>query len=51
MEPSGELFVYPESTLWLDCIVPCVLGDPEWSWTQALGQHSTGEILKTFKEL
>ncbi|CAG5039280.1 unnamed protein product [Parnassius apollo] len=40
VEPSGELFVYPESTLWLDCIVLCVLGEPEWSWTQALGQHS-----------
>ncbi|CAK1588528.1 unnamed protein product [Parnassius mnemosyne] len=40
VEPSGELFVYPESTLWLDCIVLCALGDPEWSWTQALGQHS-----------
>ncbi|KPI96195.1 Locomotion-related protein Hikaru genki [Papilio xuthus] len=40
VEPSGELFVYPDSTLWLDCIIPRVSGDPDWSWTQALGQHN-----------
>lgn len=40
VEPSGELFVYPESTLRLDCISPLALGDPDWSWTQALGHHN-----------
>ncbi|XP_073955742.1 locomotion-related protein hikaru genki isoform X2 [Choristoneura fumiferana] len=42
VSPSGELFVYPESTLRLDCVSRRALGDPEWSWTQALGQHNAG---------
>ncbi|KAM3968462.1 locomotion-related protein hikaru genki [Aphomia sociella] len=40
VEPSGELFVYPDSTVRLDCVSPRALGDPDWSWTQALGQHN-----------
>ncbi|XP_049884615.1 locomotion-related protein Hikaru genki isoform X2 [Pectinophora gossypiella] len=40
VDPSGELLVFPDSTLRLDCISPRALGDPEWSWTQALGHHS-----------
>ncbi|XP_063633175.1 locomotion-related protein Hikaru genki [Cydia splendana] len=39
---AGELFVYPESSLRLDCVSKRTLGDPEWGWTQALGQHTQG---------
>lgn len=45
VEPSGELYVYPDSTVKLDCITPRALGEPDWSWTQALGQHSSGNGL------
>ncbi|XP_072930729.1 locomotion-related protein Hikaru genki isoform X2 [Epargyreus clarus] len=40
VELTGELYVYPDSTVWLNCVSPRALGDPEWTWTQALGQHS-----------
>ncbi|XP_013189377.1 locomotion-related protein Hikaru genki [Amyelois transitella] len=40
VEPSGELFVYPDSTIRLDCMAPRALGEPDWSWTQALGKHN-----------
>lgn len=39
VEHSGELHVFPDSTVRLDCVSPRALGDPDWSWTQALGQH------------
>lgn len=42
VEPTGELFVFPDSTLRLDCVTPRALGNPEWSWTQALGNYETG---------
>lgn len=41
VEPSGELYVYPDSTIRLDCVTLRSSGEPEWSWTQALGQHSS----------
>ncbi|CAH1647501.1 unnamed protein product [Spodoptera littoralis] len=41
VEHSGELFVFPDSTLRLDCVSRRALGDPEWSWTQAVGQHTS----------
>lgn len=43
VEPTGELFVYPDSVLRLDCITARAMGEPDWSWTQALGQHSAGK--------
>ncbi|KAL4717775.1 hypothetical protein ACJJTC_000924 [Scirpophaga incertulas] len=40
VQPSGELLVYPDSTLRLDCLTSRAAGNPEWTWTQALGHHS-----------
>ncbi|XP_041986294.1 locomotion-related protein Hikaru genki-like [Aricia agestis] len=35
VESTGELYVYPGSTVWLDCLWPRALGEPDWSWTQS----------------
>ncbi|KAL0851687.1 hypothetical protein ABMA28_000020 [Loxostege sticticalis] len=40
VQPSGELYVFPESSVRLDCVSPRANGDPEWSWTQASGHHN-----------
>ncbi|KAJ2954041.1 hypothetical protein O0L34_g2254 [Tuta absoluta] len=39
VDSAGELLVYPESAIRLECVTRRALGDPDWSWTQALG-HS-----------
>lgn len=44
VEPAGELLVYPDTTLRLDCVSARALGDPDWSWTQALGHHNAGKF-------
>ncbi|XP_028169488.1 locomotion-related protein Hikaru genki isoform X2 [Ostrinia furnacalis] len=42
VQPSGALYVFPDSSVRLDCVTPRALGDPDWSWTQALGHHTAG---------
>ncbi|XP_077302053.1 locomotion-related protein hikaru genki isoform X4 [Arctopsyche grandis] len=39
VEPSGELSVYPDSTVHLDCIVVRRAGSPEWSSTISFHRH------------
>ncbi|XP_026500502.1 locomotion-related protein Hikaru genki isoform X1 [Vanessa tameamea] len=40
VELSGELYVYPGSTVWLDCLWPQSMGKPDWSWTQLYRHHA-----------
>ncbi|CAH0715962.1 unnamed protein product, partial [Brenthis ino] len=40
VELSGELYVYPGSTIWLDCLWPRSLGRPYWSWTQSYRHYA-----------
>lgn len=47
VELSGELYVFPGSTVWLDCLWPRSLGRPYWSWTQSY-RHYDGEIFDVF---
>ncbi|XP_032527367.1 locomotion-related protein Hikaru genki isoform X2 [Danaus plexippus] len=49
VELSGELYTYPGTTLWLDCLWPRSQGKPDWSWRdnyrhQASWVSATGEV-------
>ncbi|CAF4748505.1 unnamed protein product [Pieris macdunnoughi] len=42
VQPTGEVFVYPESTIWLDCMSLRTAGEPEWTWTHSMENYKTG---------
>lgn len=50
VEPSGELSVYPDSTVYLDCIVVRRAGTPEWSSTASFHRHRIGIKLNIVTE-
>ncbi|VVC96125.1 unnamed protein product [Leptidea sinapis] len=35
VEPNGELLVFPDSHIRIDCMALRSKGDPEWTWTQS----------------
>lgn len=42
IEPTGELAVYPGSTVHLECLFLRSAGEPEWSWTSTYRTYATG---------
>ncbi|KAK6629502.1 hypothetical protein RUM43_003319 [Polyplax serrata] len=42
IEPTGELAVYPGSTVHLECLYLRSSGEPEWSWTSTYRTYTTG---------
>lgn len=42
VEPTGELAIFPGSTLHFECLFSRRLGSPDWTWTSPTGQYLTG---------
>ncbi|XP_050683915.1 locomotion-related protein Hikaru genki isoform X2 [Leptidea sinapis] len=42
VEPNGELLVFPDSHIRIDCMALRSKGDLEWTWTQSMANYKTG---------